>query len=47
MKFSMTGQEEVTFWYRWLLNRGDYMGRFDCMYIFYLLYTITENKYHV
>jgi hypothetical protein len=20
----------VTFEYRWLFNRGDYMGRFDC-----------------
>ena len=29
MKFSMTGQENVTFKYRWLLNRGDHMGRFD------------------
>jgi len=30
MKFSMTGQEKVTFLYRWLLNRGDCMGRCDC-----------------
>jgi len=30
MKFSMTGQEKVTFEYRWLLNRNDHMGRFDC-----------------
>jgi len=30
MKFSITGQEMVTFKYRWLLNRGDHMGRFDC-----------------
>jgi hypothetical protein len=29
MKFSMTGQEKVTFKYRWLLNRGDCIGRFD------------------
>jgi len=27
----MTGQENVTFKYRWLLNRGDCMGRFDCI----------------
>ena len=25
MKFSMTGQERVTFKYKWLLNRGDHM----------------------
>jgi hypothetical protein len=30
MKFSMKGQEKVTFKYRWLLNGGDRMGRFDC-----------------
>ena len=30
MKFSMTGQEKVTFQYMWLLNRGDCMGRLDC-----------------
>jgi len=30
MKFSMAGQEMVTFKFRWLLNRGDHMGRFDC-----------------
>jgi len=30
MKSSMSGQEKVTFKYRWLLNRGDSMGRFDC-----------------
>ena len=29
MTFSTTGQEEVTFKYRWLLNRSDHMGRFD------------------
>jgi len=28
----MTGQENVTFWYRWLLNRGDRMGRYDYVY---------------
>jgi len=33
MKFPMTGQERVTFKYRWLLNRGDLMGRFDCIYL--------------
>jgi len=31
MKFSMTGEEKVTFIkYKWLLNRGDHMDRFDC-----------------
>ena len=30
MKFSMTGQENVTFKYRWLLNSGYCMGRLDC-----------------
>jgi len=29
MKFSTTGQEKATFKYRWLLNRGNSMGRFD------------------
>ena len=29
MKFSMTEQQKVTFEYRWLLNRGDHMGKFD------------------
>ena len=29
MKYSITGQEKVTFQYRWLLNRGDHMDRFD------------------
>ena len=29
MKFSMTGK--VTLQYRWLLNRGDCMARFDCI----------------
>jgi len=32
MKFSMTGQRNVTFKYRWLLNRGDCMDRFDCIF---------------
>ena len=31
MKFSMTGQEKMTFIYRWLLNRVDHMDRFDCI----------------
>jgi len=26
----MTGQEKVNLKYRWLLNRGDRMGSFDC-----------------
>jgi len=29
MKFSMTGQEKVTFKYRWLLNRCGLRCRFD------------------
>jgi len=32
MKVSMTGQENVTLKYRWLLNRGDCKGRFDCVF---------------
>jgi len=28
----MTGQENVTFKYRWLLNRGVCFDRFDCIY---------------
>ena len=32
MKFSITGQEKITFKDRWLLKRGDHMGRFDCIY---------------
>jgi len=31
MKFYMTEQEKTTFKYRWLLNRGDHVGRFDCI----------------
>jgi hypothetical protein len=27
----MTGHKKVTFEYRWLLNREDHMGRFDCI----------------
>jgi hypothetical protein len=34
MKFSMTGQERVVFKYRWLNNRGDHMGMFDCISYF-------------
>ena len=33
MKFSMTGQEKMTFKWRWLLNKGDCMGRYDCIYM--------------
>ena len=32
-KFSMIGQEKVTFKYRLLLSRGDYMDKFDCNFI--------------
>jgi hypothetical protein len=32
---SMTGQEKVTFKYRWLHNRGNCIGRFDCKICFY------------
>jgi len=34
MKFSITGQKKVIFQYRWLLNRGDSMGRFDCTFVY-------------
>jgi hypothetical protein len=37
MKFSMKGLELVTFKYR-LHNRGDRMGRLDCIYIYLLIY---------
>jgi len=33
MKLSVTGQKKTTFWYRLLLNTGDRMGRFDCIYM--------------
>ena len=33
MELSMTGQEQITFEYRWLLNRGDRIDRFHCTYI--------------
>jgi hypothetical protein len=32
MPFSMLGQESLTYEERWLLNRGDHMGRFDYIY---------------
>ena len=32
MKFSLTGQESVTFKCMWLLNRGDRMDRHDCIW---------------
>ena len=38
MKFSITGQEKITFNDRWLLKRGDHMGSFDCIY--------TLKKFH-
>ena len=37
MKCSMRGQEKVTFSYKWLLNRGGLMGRFDCFIYFFVL----------
>jgi hypothetical protein len=30
MKFSWTGLDKGDLTYRWLLNRGDHMGKFDC-----------------
>jgi len=36
-------KNRVTFKYRWLLNRGDCMGRFDCT--FFLTYKIFTNTY--
>jgi hypothetical protein len=32
MKFSITRQKMVTFKYKWLLNRGDRMCRFVCIF---------------
>ena len=45
MKFSITGQYRVTFKYKWLINRGDFMGRFDCRCLVWLLklYAITNG----
>jgi len=43
----MTGQEKVSFKYRRLLNRGDIMGRFYCIYTsmqYICVYTITNNQ---
>ena len=37
IKCSMMGQEKVAFKYRWLLNWGDCMGRFDCLYSQYIV----------
>jgi len=34
MKFSMTEQENITFKYRRLLNRGDPMDRFDFIVVY-------------
>jgi hypothetical protein len=31
-KFLWQDKKKVTFWYIWLLNRGDRMGSFDCTY---------------
>ena len=45
MKFSMTGQENVTFKYRWLLNRGDHVDRFDCTFLF-IDYIFILSKYN-
>ena len=38
MKFSIAGQEKITFKDRWLLKRGDHMGRFECIH--------TLKKFH-
>jgi hypothetical protein len=40
MKFFIQGQEKVTSLYRWLLNRGDCMGRFDCLFCLLITYVI-------
>jgi hypothetical protein len=42
----MTGQENVTFKYRWLLNRGGHndMDRFDYMQILLFLYNCNAQK---
>jgi hypothetical protein len=42
MKSSMTGQEKITLKYRWLLNRGDSMGRFDYITLTTLMSLFTE-----
>ena len=31
MKFSIISQEKLTFKHRWLLNRGDHIGRYQCI----------------
>jgi hypothetical protein len=36
VNFSTTGHKKVTFKYRWLLNRGDLMGRIDCICVHFL-----------
>jgi hypothetical protein len=42
MKFAMTGQEKVPSKYRRLLNRGDHMGRFNCIEKHYNTWTNAE-----
>jgi len=44
MKISMTEQERVTFKYRLLLNKGDCMGRFDCIYMYPVVYRPTKYQ---
>ena len=44
-------RQKVTFKYRWLLNRGDHMGRFDCICIYTYMYImetlLTQTQQYV
>ena len=44
-KFLWQDKKKVTFLYRWLLNRGDYMGRFDCILYEWLAYKVHDKDY--
>jgi len=46
MKFSTTGPEKVTFKNRWLLNRGDHMGRIDYNTNLYIYHFYEEILFH-
>jgi len=47
MKVSITGQETVTFWYSWLLNRGDHMGRFNCRCLGFLFNSVIHQHLRI
>jgi hypothetical protein len=38
-------KKKVTSWYKWLLNRGDRMDRFDCTSILPILLLVQQRKY--